>query len=269
MGATGIEWTRGPNGEPGFTFNPWIGCTKILGPEPEKSACLNCYAESASAKFGSPWGPHAARRPIADSTWDAPKAWNRRAQREGRRFRVFCASMADVLDNHRSIDDRWRSWLYELILDTPNLDWLLLTKRPENAGRFLPDEWLRGAWPANVWFGFTAENQKAFDQRSRHVRNLPAPVVFMSGEPLLGDIRLPADTGAWLDWVIGGGESGALTAIRDTPDARFERLLRQCQELGIAYFQKQMAQISHRGTYKKFDMFPPALQVREQPRLPA
>lgn len=266
MGATGIEWTIGPNGEPGFTFNPWIGCTKILGAAAELSACLNCYAESASVKFGSPWGPHADRYAISESTWLAPFIWDRRAAREGRRFRVFSGSMCDILDNHRSIRPAWRQRHFETVEATPNLDWLFLTKRPENARKMLPYTWfIRGQWPRNVWFGVTGENQPRFDHVTAHLRRIPAPVRFVSVEPQLSRILLPLDAADWLDWVINGGESGALEKIRDTPDEDMIDLRRQCEALGIAYFGKQLAQIRHRRDYKKFDLFPAALRVREHP----
>lgn len=272
MGATGIEWTIGPNGEPGFTFNPWIGCTKILGSDPSLSACLNCYAETAAIKLETEWGPHAIRRGISDGTWRGPLAWDRRAAREGRRFRVFVASMADVLDNHKSIDPEWRARLYNLIALTPNLDWLMLTKRPENARKFLPYTWfMRLGWPSNVWFGFTAETQATFDQRARVVRTIPAPVRFVSMEPLLGSIELPDDAVDWLDWVICGGESGPLSKIRDTPLEDFEHMAFQClmlrsgDRIGIPFFMKQMPQLSFRGAYKKFDLFPTTVRVREHP----
>jgi protein gp37 len=261
MGATGIEWTRGPNGEPGFTFNPWIGCTAV------SDACANCYAETASKKFEVIWGPHGERRGISESTWAAPLAWNRRAEREGRRFRVFVASMADVLDNHRSIDPTWRERLYALIAATSHLDWLMLTKRPENAPKFLPYTWfVKGRWPANVWFGFTAENQEEFDRRYPHAKRMPAPVRFISGEPYLGRILLPADAARFIHLMIGGGESGRLEDCRDTPLDLFRDLRDQCRRLGIPYFQKQLAQISARASFKRFEAFPPDLQVREQPR---
>ncbi|MEM1372623.1 MAG: DUF5131 family protein, partial [Pseudomonadota bacterium] len=86
---SGIEWTD-------HTFNPWTGCTKI------SPACDNCYAEAWSQRFGHvEWGAHGARR--RTKTWGKPVQWNRKAAKEGRRFRVFCASLADVFDNHRSI----------------------------------------------------------------------------------------------------------------------------------------------------------------------
>lgn len=270
MGATGIEWTKGPNDEPGFTFNPWIGCTKV------SAACDNCYAETASIKLvpdgqDTLWGPHANRRSVSDATWDAPKAWNRRARREGRRFRVFCASMADVLDNHHSIDDRWRSWLYELIFSTPNLDWLLLTKRPENARKFLPDSWFDVRWPRNVWFGITAENQRRFNHAARWLPRIPATVRFLSVEPMLEFIKIEADVARYIDWLIAGGESGRLDSIRPTPEGAFANIYGQCLHWRIPFFMKQLDQLRHRKLYKEFARFPAEIRVREhpQPRLAA
>lgn len=266
MGATGIEWTRGPNGEPGFTFKPWIGCTRI-SPACGDETGGGCYAEKAAVKLKVEWGPKATRRGVSESTWAAPKTWDRRAGREGRRFRVFVASMADVLDNHRTIEWAWRQRLYDLIEETPNLDWLMLTKRPELAPRFLPADWMKGGyWPANLWFGFTAENQDRFDHCARHARTIPAPIIFMSGEPLLGPILFPAGTGQWLRWVIGGGESGPLDLCRDTPVSTFISLREECRFEGIAYFQKQLAQISARAAYKRFEDFPTPIRVREHPQ---
>lgn len=281
MGATGIEWTKGPNGEPGFTFNPWIGCTKVSG------ACDHCYAEAASKKLDVVWGPHGDRRGITDGTWAAPIAWNRAAGRAGARYRVFVASMADVLDNHKSIDPAWRARLYALIEQTPNLDWLMLTKRPENAKKFLPYTWFtKGGWPTNVWFGITGEDQEHFDHRWLHACTIPAPVLFVSVEPMLGRLNIrwtlnPMEVAArFLEsgrfspgletirrpgWFIGGGESGTLINCRDTPDEWFVELRAQCHVSGIAYFQKQMAQVRWRARYKKFDQFPALLQIREHP----
>lgn len=270
MGATGIEWTKGPNGEPGFTFNPWIGCTKISG------ACDFCYAETSSKKFEEDekplWGPHADRRGVSELTWLAPYAWDRRAARAGQRFRVFTGSMCDFLDNHKSIDPAWRERHFRTMEETPNLDWLPLTKRPENARKFIPYTWFqKGGWPQNVAFGFTGEDQPHFDHRARHVRQIPAPMRFVSVEPMLGDLELPDDAILWLDWVICGGELGPLAKIRDTPIDDMEHLAWQCallrdgDRIGIPFFMKQLPQISARADYKKFDQFPIALRVREQP----
>lgn len=262
MGATGIEWTQGPNGEQGYSFNPWIGCTKV------SPACDGCYAEVSAIKLKVEWGSHADRRPVSDATWDAPKAWDRRARRLGCRFRVFCASMADVFDNHRSIRSEWRAWLYELIESTPNLDWMLLTKRPQNAVGLLPARWTEGHWPRNAWFGFTAENQVEFSRRWNRAKHIPAPLFFVSAEPLLEAYNLPSDASR-IGLFIAGGESGTLAKCRDTPIHVFTSMRQQCQDLGIPFFMKQLAQVSARSNYKKFEAFPPQLQVREQPRIRA
>jgi protein gp37 len=265
MGATGIEWTRGPNGEQGYTFNPWIGCTRI-SPACGDDTGGGCYAEQAAKKLKVEWGVHAERRTVSEGTWEAPLGWDRAAAKAGEIRSVFCASMADILDNHRSIAPHWRGRTYDLIDRTPNLRWLLLSKRPELARRFLPAAWFTGAWPKNVWFGFTAENQTRFDHCAKHARDIPAPVIFMSGEPLLGRIMLPSRTGEWLKWVIAGGESGPLALCRDTPLDLFFGLHAECRYERIAYFQKQLAQISARAAYKDFRRFPVELQVREYPK---
>jgi protein gp37 len=154
----------------------------------------------------------------------------------------------------------------------PTLMFAVLDRAP----KFLPYTWfVKGGWPSNVWFGFTAEDQGRFDHCAKHARKIPAPVVFMSGEPMLGEIELPDDAIEWLDWVICGGESGPLAKIRDTNIEDMEHLAFQCallrdgDRIGIPFFMKQMPQISWRSAYKKFDQFPFALRVREHPRIAA
>ncbi len=113
-----IEWTH-------HTFNPWWGCTKV------SSACDNCYAELWAKRMGHQlWGTAAPRRFFGDKHWQEPLMWNEEAGLASRRERVFCASMADVFE--RSDLDAQRARLWQLIQSTPNLDWLLLTKRPQN-----------------------------------------------------------------------------------------------------------------------------------------
>jgi len=120
---TKIEWAH-------HTFNPWIGCQKV-GP-----GCDHCYAEAWDARGlqqqETRWGAHANRTRTAPANWRKPLAWNKAAQAAGQRHRVFCASLADVFDNHSSILPDWRADLWALIRATPNLDWMLLTKRPGN-----------------------------------------------------------------------------------------------------------------------------------------
>jgi protein gp37 len=173
--------------------------------------------------------------------------------------------MADVLDNHKSIRGEWRSWLYEAVLNCPDLDFLFLTKRPQNARKFLPDHWFAGGWPRNVWFGVTGEDQTEFDRRTEYLKDIPAPVRFVSVEPMLSRIVPPPGSWKYIDWIIAGGESGKLSEIRDTPVEWFFDLFAAARAQGIPYFQKQLAQISARKSYKDFASFPDGLRVRQQP----
>jgi protein gp37 len=218
-----IEWTH-------HTFNPWWGCTKV------SPGCKHCYAETFSRRVGADiWGPNRARRFFSNAHWQEPVKWNLAARRAGGRARVFCSSMADVFENRRELDDP-RARLWDLIDRTPDLDWLLLTKRPENIARAVP--W-GDKWPANVWLGTTAENQRWAEKRIPILLQFPAVVRFISCEPLLGPLTL----GPWLkgrrhiDWVIAGGESGH-KARPMNPD--WVRSLReQCNGAAVHFHFKQ------------------------------
>lgn len=187
---SGIEWTH-------HTFNPWIGCTKV------SPACDHCYAEAWNMRFdgGKNWGAKAPRR--RTKSWHNPIKWDKEAAEKGIRYRVFCASLADVFDNQAPTE--WRDDLWALIRKTPNIDWLLLTKRAPNIKKMLPSDWGNG-YP-NVWLGTTVENQNEWDKRGHHLTDIPAAVRFLSCEPLLGDINFGERIGK-IDWIITGGESG-------------------------------------------------------------
>ena len=221
-----IEWTH-------HTFNPWWGCSKV------SPACDNCYAELWAKRMGHQlWGGDAPRRFFSDSHWRDPLVWNEEAGSEKVRARVFCASMADVFEKRYDLDGQ-RKRLWKLIAETPNLDWLLLTKRPQNIGSMIP--WKAEAWPDNVWLGTTVENQKFAGQRLPHLLKHKAAVRFLSCEPLLGPIDLSPWTKAKdlqpIDWVIAGGESGP--GARPMHPDWATKLLAQCQEKNIAFHFKQ------------------------------
>jgi protein gp37 len=177
------------------------------------------------------WGRSAERRAPGAEYWRQPAKWNAEALRSGERRRVFCASMADVFEGRAELNV-WREKLWPLIEETPQLDWLLLTKRPQNVLRMVP--WGR-AWPANVWLGTTAENQKFADLRIPKLLAAPARVHFISAEPLLGAVSL----GKWrdIDWVIAGGESGR--GARPTNPEWVRALRDECNDADIAFHFKQ------------------------------
>lgn len=223
---SGIAWTH-------HTYNPWRGCQKV------SPACDDCYAEDlCSFRKLAEWGPHADRVRAKPDTLRKPLNWNQGLQGlAGARQRVFCASLADVLDNHRSIEAQWRASLYAMIEATERLDWLLLTKRPQNAPKLFPADWMSKGLPSNVWMGVTAENQQEYDRRKPHLLAIPARVRFLSMEPLFGRVVLGDLTG--VHWIIVGGFCGSAWREKamDLDHARYVR--DQCAEQGIAFFFKQ------------------------------
>ena len=220
-----IEWTN-------HTFNPWWGCHRV------SPACDNCYAELWAKRVGHTiWGQQAPRRFFGDPHWQQPLKWNREAAEGGIRARVFCASMADVFER-RAILNSDRARLWSLIEQTPYLDWLLLTKRPQNVLSLTP--W-GDDWPSNVWIGTSIENQKLAELRLPYLLAVPAAVRFLSCEPLLGplDLRLWFNRRCYnpIDWVIAGGESGPHSRPMH-PDWPLG-ILRQCQRAGVPFHFKQ------------------------------
>lgn len=216
-----IEWTH-------HTFNPWIGCTKV------SAACDHCYAENLmDHRLGRvQWGPHGERKRTSAANWKQPLSWNRAAQKAGDRHRVFCASLADVFDNQ--VPQEWRRDLFDLIDATPSLDWLLLTKRPQNIRRMMPAVNSDPVRP-NVWLGTTVENQVEAERRIPVLLEIPARIHFLSCEPLLGPVDIPLLSR--IDWIICGGESGANARPMNPNWAR--SLRDQCVDKQIPFFFKQ------------------------------
>lgn len=224
-----IEWTD-------HTFNPWIGCTKV------SPACDGCYAENLMANryHRVEWGAGEDRKRTSDANWRKPLAWNRAAAGKSEPTFVFCASLADVFDNE--VDPLWRDDLFRLIERTPNLTWLLLTKRIGNVKKMTDP--MRGgrSLPQNVAIGATIANQEEYDRdrmKLWEVKTDREPLfTFGSFEPLLGPVILDKYAP---DWVIVGGETnqGQHKARFTDPDW-FRTMRDQCVKLGRAFFMKQM-----------------------------
>ncbi len=242
-----IEWTD-------HTFNPWWGCTKV------SPGCEHCYAETWAKRVGENiWGAKQDRRFFSDKHWAEPINWNSAAQDDRQRRRVFCASMADVFEDRSDLDP-WRKRLWELIAKTQWLDWLLLTKRPENITGRVP--W-SGSWPENVWLGTTVEDQRRAELRLPLLLQFPAKRRFLSCEPLLSYVDLSSWTIARpetlypIDWVIAGGESGA--NARAMLPGWATRLRDQCRDAKIPFHFKQWghwapvtSQKEHKPAAKRF-----------------
>lgn len=267
---TTIGWTD-------KTFNPVWGCAKV-GP-----GCDNCYAEKMSNRFGDWWGVGKPRREFGDKHWNDPVRWNRQAEKDGKRVKVFCSSMADVFD--KDWPDGTRERLWALIKATPHLDWQIVTKRIGNAAKMLPADWGDG-YP-NVWLLITVVNQTEADRDVLKLLETPASIRGLSVEPQIGGVdltdlststygvthRQDAVRGRtfWhsfdengrnggrdimrsdkpkLDWVICGAESGPGHRPFDLGWAR--SLRDQCRAAGVAFFLKQIpCGKSKRGVQEK------------------
>lgn len=244
---SGIEWTE-------HTFNPWWGCTKV------SAGCTNCYAETWAKRTGGPgiWGADAGRRFFKPKHFNDPTRWNRKAQQAGEYARVMCGSMCDIFEVHQDPEvnaemDKARAKVWDLIALTENLIWILVTKRPENAGKLTPVEWFYG-WPPNVWVMATMETQAMAEKRLPWLESIPAVVRAVSAEPLVGrldprvlrcqrcsgsglvsvgqslqDCPTCHHTGISVNWIVAGGESGAKARPMD-PD-----WLRDLRDFSLAY----------------------------------
>lgn len=310
-----IEWTH-------HTMNPWRGCQKV------SPGCANCYAETMSKRNPGTlgiWGPEGTRVVASEAQWKLPHKWNREAEAAGERRRVFCASLADVFEDWDGpmsdpqgqrlywIDsnpivmgsestepyepeagdwlvtmDDIRRRLFEVIDQTPWLDWLLLTKRPENVLR-MSSRWWESLMsvPGNVWIGTSVENQEQADKRIPELLKVPAAVRFLSMEPLLGPVDLTNVEDStrekiWVDclggvfsrfvknnpdvppcgityeavvnWVIVGGESGPSARPCDLEWIR--SILDQCQGAGVPVFIKQIGAITVDSRFAESDGTP-------------
>lgn len=214
---------------------------------------------SRKPRWANTWGPPetSERLRTSNANWRKPIKWNKEAGKLGVRYKVFCASLADVFEDNQQVA-AWRLDLFRLIFDTPHLDWLLLTKRPQNVIPFMDD----AAWPEtdcpmffseeplppNVWIGTSVENQAMAEARIPALWDIPARVRFLSVEPLLGPVNLAglayeAAGPVWagynrlLDWVIVGGESGP--QARPMHPRWVEGVRAQCEVARIPFFFKQ------------------------------
>lgn len=248
-----ITWTHS-------TFNPWMGCAKV------SAGCKNCYAEQLMDKrYGTvEWGVQGKRVKTSVPYWRKPLIWNGQAGREGVRRRVFCGSLCDVFEDTPQVAN-WRGELFGLIEKTQNLDWLLLTKRPErifslgtDAVGEIFDNWM--ARNPHVWLGTSVENEEVFDQRVEALTSVFARVHFLSMEPLLGPVKLRFKYHP-VDWVIVGGESGAKCRSMDVEWAR--DIMKYCRQYDIRFFMKQMG--GHPNKRESLESLPDDLRVREYP----
>ncbi len=265
---TGVEWT-GPNGK---TWNPWHGCLKV------SRGCKFCYMYREKKRYGQ--DPSVVMR--SKTRFYDPLKWHEPAN-------VFTCSWSDFFIAEA---DAWRGEAWSIIKQTKHLTYQILTKRTERVLDHLPADW--GDGYDNVHLGFSAETQDDFDRRWEEIKNVPARVLFLSAEPLLGPINLseavsyPVFCGSkvpisaatltalkevlksaakqsgfrGLDWVIVGGESGrADEDVRPTHPEWVRSLRDQCISANVPFFFKQWGEYKPLASVFNHDdeMFPSAL----------
>jgi protein gp37 len=224
---SGIGWTD-------HTMNFWWGCHKV------SAECQHCYIDGLMKLAGR----QPFNGPMRTVDWSKPAKWNRQAAKAGRRLRIFTCSMSDFF--HEGAD-QWRPEAWQIIRDCPNLDWLVLTKRPERVRERLPDDW--GDGYLNVWLGVTCGARSSL-HRVELLQRLPAQLRFISAEPLLESIDFRPHLDGSIHWIITGCEQAAKTKRRAMEMDWVRDIDAQCREAGIAHFFKQRyagTKITHDG----------------------
>lgn len=221
---TNIEWCN-------HTFNPWIGCHKV------SEGCKHCYAETWALQKQrvTAWNKDSERKPVQN--WLVPEKWNRNALAAKQYKTVFCASLSDVFEDRDDVIEL-RKDMWGLVKRTSCLIWMVLTKRPENIEKLLPEDWGEGY--ENVCLMVTAENQECFDKRVSILQGIPAKHRALSIEPLVGPINIEEGKLAGIDMVIVGGESGQkIDNIRPMNPAWVRQLRDDCAREEVPFFFKQ------------------------------
>jgi protein gp37 len=265
MAGTSIEWAT-------HVWNPFTGCDIV------SSGCKHCYAKTLAKRLkamGNPRYQNDGEEPTSGPGFKFTVHWDKldKPERFPAGARVFVNSMSDVF--HPEAPTEAIQLIWKAAAHQPDVDFLILTKRPERMRAHLVSQDFKGQMPLpNVWLGVSIENRGTRD-RVDLLRETPAALRFVSAEPLLMGLhgipnrRRGFRSSYWavpplyldrVDWLIVGGESGPGARPMDPDWARW--LLVQCRKQGVAYFMKQMG-----GRYPggELEDFPEDLRVRELP----
>lgn len=224
MAETQIEWTDA-------TWNPVAGCS------PVSAGCKHCYAMNMARRLeamgvGKYKGLTKKRGSMV--TWNGvvtedneslfiPYKWKKPRK-------IFVNSMSDLF--HESVSDEFILAVWNVMRETPQHNYQILTKRPERMLRIVKEK-IKVVLP-NVWLGTTVEDAQVVD-RIKFLRRTPAAIRFISFEPLIGavgGVNLKN-----IDWAIVGGESGS--RARPIKEEWIDEIHTQCHIYGTAFFFKQ------------------------------
>lgn len=252
---TKIEWAD-------TTWNPITGC------EPISEGCENCYAKRMAKRLAGRFG-YPKDNPFQPGVFHADKLGQPLHWKKPRR--IFVCSMSDLFHEEGMAQDVFG--VLSIISRCPQHTFLILTKRPENIPFFC--EFTGIHFPKNLWLGVTAENQKTADERIPELLRIPAPVRFVSVEPMLEKMNI--EDYLWseydkasmsnqmtsnmeglrkdkLDWVICGAETGP--GKRPMNDSWAWDLFLQCQNADVPFFFKKDSGGNHELNGKICEEYP-------------
>jgi len=250
--ASNIEWTD-------ETWNPWYGCKKV------SPGCQFCYMYREQEQYGGE--PNKVKK--SKTKFNFPKS---KLFRENPGLKIFTSSWTDFFIDEA---DEWRPEAWQIIKETPNNIYQILTKRAHRIPYHLPDDWGDG-YP-NVWIGISAENQQMYDTRVREFTRFKAAVKFVSFEPLLGPIDITSAIHSRFkvfDWGIIGGESGNSFGYYIPRPCELEwvrLLITDMKKMDIPVFNKQLG--THLARFlgvsdqhgRDINQWPDDLKIREFP----
>jgi protein gp37 len=269
---TAISWADA-------TVNFWHGCKKV------SKGCKFCHMYREKSRFGQKGDivTRSSKQKFFEALrWQDGKLiftcdWSD----------FFIKEADEIMDETGKIVlSHWRKEAWEVIKNTPQHTWIILTKRPERILQCLPPDWGPKGYP-NVWLGVSVESQKTAHNRIMELFKVRCAVRVVSAEPLLEKIDLtpylkvqlgPKEWVYPIHWVIAGGESGNNEGEFKYRPCRAEWLhdiVKQCKAQEVPVFikqlgtsiSKQMELKDRHGADLSEPAFPGYLKLQEFPKI--
>ncbi|MBR3105858.1 MAG: DUF5131 family protein [Clostridia bacterium] len=240
------------------SWNPVTGCLH---------GCEYCYARGIANRFGLPYAPKLGDPGMEGAAkWDSSEGMDTMLElekpyvKDGRKqpypmgflptfhkYRldepqrwtkprtIFVCSMADLFGEW--VPDEWIKEVFDACRRAPQHRYLFLTKNPARYGELAAE----GKLPKekNHWYGITATDHQMAEANFRHIPNgWDGYNIFLSAEPLHGEINIPA-LNSWPKWVIFGAQTGNCKDKVVPKKEWIENAVAQCRLMGVPVFMKE------------------------------
>jgi protein gp37 len=216
---TKISWAHA-------TWNCWTGCNKV------SMECIGCYADALLSRGGRVFNVLSLTQ-----TWRTPYTLDTMAKKQNAQAICFVCSLSDFF--HREAD-HWRADAWQIIRDCANVNFMLLTKRPERIEECLPSDWDSGKNYPGAWLGTTCGVRSSYS-RVDALRSIPCSLRFLSVEPLMESVADIDLTG--IGWVAVGGMSGPLHKKHRMEMEWAAEVHDVCREQDVPFLFKQSSNI--------------------------